>query len=194
MEQHHWHKPMPFCREYASLGPFFVDELNRWMHKIPHILPSCSADHLQDCCKLNTEFPPLKQKKPQTQKSKLTHWDFWLCLQHPQQYWCFLQPRLSLFVRASLNNLGTLPICFYVMKYCKAHRLQKSFRRMWDLGAAWIVLKWWALQTQSVPVCLPGLHTVCWELSSLRGIEENTQNKKAQMESGIFAGLVLQSL
>lgn len=78
------------------------------------------------------------------------------------------------------------------MKECKAHQLLKSFPSMWDLGAVWAVFNWRALQTQSVPLHLTGY--LLTAENCLRGIEENTQNKKAQIESGVFAGLVLQGL
>lgn len=78
------------------------------------------------------------------------------------------------------------------MKDCKLHRLLQSFRSMWDLGNVWTVFNWQVLQTQSVPVYLMGY--ILTAENCLRGMEEDTQNKKAQMESGMFAALVLQGL
>lgn len=77
------------------------------------------------------------------------------------------------------------------MKDCKVHSLLKSFRSMWDLGTVWTVFDWQALQIPSVPLYLTG--NMLTAENCLRGMQENTQNK-AQMESNMSAGLVLQGL
>lgn len=78
------------------------------------------------------------------------------------------------------------------MKDCKVDKVLKYFRSMWDQGTVWTVFNWWALQTQSAPLHLSGY--ILTAENCLRGMEENTKKEKAQMESGMFAGLVLKDL
>lgn len=176
---------MPFCREHAFFVAFFcrcIKQMHAW---------DTHRSFLQ--CKRLTGLLKIKHRTSNS-KSKSANSRKFLALsflQCAQYYWCFLQSRLSLLVKTNWN-LGTLPIWFHVMKDCKLHRLLQSFRSMWDLGNVWTVFNWQVLQTQSVPVYLMGY--ILTAENCLRGMEEDTQNKKAQMESGMFAALVLQGL
>lgn len=69
------------------------------------------------------------------------------------------------------------------------YSLQNNFRRMQDLGTAWIAFNKLPSQTQSVPAHLLGYRPLTTAYCT-----GNTQNKKAQMQSDMFASLVLQSL